>query len=304
MRTNYLLLLINLIAFSLITVISPAQSYQTGTPQEKADFKWPEGKTMALSLTFDDARLTQIDKGIPLLNKYGVKATFYVSPGSMEQRIDGWKDAITNGHDIGNHTLVHPCTGNFAWSRDKALEDYTIQEMREELDSASRIIYRQLGIMPVSFAFPCGQTFIGKGLSTRSYVPLVAASFESGRGWLDEGPNDPAFCDLSQLTGMELDGKSFEQIKALIESAKSKGLWLVLAGHEMNNEGVQTSLLSTIEAICRYASDPANGIWIDNIHNIASYVKEKRGEAAFAAIPVKECLKCHGDNGQSTVSLK
>ena len=27
--------------------------------------------------------------------------------------------------------------------------------------------------------------------------------------------------------------------------------------------------------------DPANGIWIDNVHNIASYVKEKRGEKPF-----------------------
>ena len=47
--------------------------------------------------------------------------------------------------------------------------------------------------------------------------------FETGRGWLDEGPNDPAFCDMAQLTGMELDGKSFEQILKLIEAAKSKG---------------------------------------------------------------------------------
>ena len=24
------------------------------------------------------------------------------------------------------------------------------------------------------------------------------------------------------------------------------------------------------------ATDPANGIWIDNVHNIASYIKQKR----------------------------
>jgi hypothetical protein len=83
---------------------------------------------------------------------------------------------------------------------------------------------------------------------------------------------------MSQLTGIELDGKTFKQIKSLIEEAKSNGLWLILAGHEMNEAGYQTSFLDTIEAICKYASDPANGIWIDNVHNIASYVKEKRKE--------------------------
>lgn len=121
---------------------------------------------------------------------------------------------------------------------------------------------------------------------TRSYVPVISAKFETGRGWLSEYPNDPAFCDMSQLTGMELDGKSFEQIISLIEEAKSKGLWLIFAGHEMGEGGSQTSLLATVEAICKYASDPANGIWIDNVHNIAAYVKEKRGEPPCAKTPV------------------
>ena len=233
---------------------------------------------MAISLTFDDARLTQIDKGIPLLDKYGVKATFYLSPDNMKQRLEGWKKAVSKGHDIGNHSLLHPCTVNYGWPQEAQLENYTLQRMRIELDSASSVIKSLLGIQTVSFAYPCGQTFVGKGVNLKSYIPLVATIFETGRLWLSEGPNDPVNCDMSQLTGMELDGKSFDQIKKLIESAKKKGQWLILAGHEINNDGNQTSLLSTIEAICKYASDPANGIWIDNVHNIASYIRDKRGE--------------------------
>ena len=120
--------------------------------------------------------------------------------------------------------MLHPCTGNFDWSRQKALENYTLMSMNAELDSANKVINKELGITPVSFAFPCGQKFVGRGEMTKSYIPVVAAKFESGRGWLDEGPNDPVFCDMSQLTGMELDGKSFEQVKALIESARAKGI--------------------------------------------------------------------------------
>jgi hypothetical protein len=270
----------------LIVGISPAQSYQAKTIQNKPDFQWPEGKKMGLSLTFDDARLSQVDKGIPLLDKYGVKATFYMSPDNMKQRLAAWKKAVANGHDIGNHTLLHPCSGNFAWSKDNALEDYSLENMTRELDSASNFIKKMLGIQPVSFAFPCGQTFIGRGNMTRSYVPVIAEKFETGRGWRSECPNDPAFCDMSQLTGMELDGKSFEQIISLIEEAKDKGLWLIFAGHEMDEGGFQTSMLDTIEAICKYASDPANGIWIDNVHNIAAYVKAKRGEPPLAETPV------------------
>jgi peptidoglycan/xylan/chitin deacetylase (PgdA/CDA1 family) len=254
-----------------------SQTYGTNNPTvTKQNFSWPEGKKMALSLTFDDARLSQIDTGIPLLDKHGVKATFYVSPGSMMKRFDKWQLAVLNGHDIGNHSLNHPCSGNFTWSKNKALEEYTLQKMKDELDSASILIKETLGIQPLSFAYPCGQTFIGRGINVQSYVPMISLLFESGRGWLNEAPNDPIFCDLAQLNGAELDGKSFEQVLKLIETAKSNGYWLILAGHEMNEEGFQTSQLKTIEAICKYAKDPANGVWIDNVHNIASFIKQKR----------------------------
>jgi len=48
--------------------------------------------------------------------------------------------AVLNGHEIGNHSLYHPCSGNFSWSRHKALEEYTLQKMMTELDSASKLI--------------------------------------------------------------------------------------------------------------------------------------------------------------------
>lgn len=263
------------LAFVLLNTVI-AQNYPENNLSGRTCFSWPEGMKMALSLTFDDARLSQPDKGIPLLDRYNVKATFYVSPPNFIMRLDTWKKSAANGHEIGNHSLVHPCSGNFTFSRERALEDYTIEQMHAELDSASRLLKDLVGTNPVSFAYPCGQTFIGRGINTRSYVPVVASLFQTGRGWLGEAPNDPAFCDLAQLTGMKLDGKTFEDILVLIEGAKKSGHWLVLAGHEMGGEGNLVSCLETIEAICRYASDPANGVWIDTVSNIASYIEENR----------------------------
>ncbi len=198
---------------------------------QSSDFIWPDGKKMAISLTFDDARLSQIDVGVPIMNKYDVKGTFYVSQDRMIERLEGWKDALKAGHEIGNHTLTHPCTGNFPWARQKALESFTLRDIALEMEEANRMISETLGVSPVSFAFPCGQKFIGRGSSLRSYIPLVSDLFLTGRGWMDEGPNDPVYCDLAQLTGMESDNKSFEQIKALIDQAAKMGpglFWLVM----------------------------------------------------------------------------
>lgn len=269
----------------LFTGRSVAQAYQS-EPSKASDFRWPEGKKMAISLTFDDARLSQIDKGIPILDRYGVKGTFYLTPANALERMEGWKKAVANGHEPGNHSMVHPCMENFEFARDKALENYTISSMKAELDSANSFINRNFRVNVTSFAYPCGQSYVGKGVDTKSYVPLITAMFETGRGWLGESQNDPVFCNMSQLTGIELDGKSFEQVLGLIKSGMTKGMWLVLAGHEMDDSGAQTSLLTTIDRLCAYATDPANGIWIDNVHTIASYIKKQRGEAAFAQIPL------------------
>lgn len=273
---------VKIIAFAftslfLIARLSIAQDYSQAKDTSKNTFHWPEGKQMALSLSFDDARFSQVDKGIPLLNKYHVTGTFYISPNAMLERVEDWKKAVEAGHDIGNHTLVHPCSGNFPWARHKALEDYTLEKMAGELDSASNLIHRVLGIWPKAFAYTCGQTYVGRGVDTRSYVPLVAERFETGRNWMNEGPNDPGYCDLARLNGTELDGKSFEEVLLLIEAAREQGAWLVLAGHEMDDGGRQTSLIPTIDSICRYASDPTNGIWIDNVSQIGEYVREMRG---------------------------
>jgi peptidoglycan/xylan/chitin deacetylase (PgdA/CDA1 family) len=254
-----------------------AQDYGMGKLSSLEAFHWPEGKQMALSLTFDDARYSQVEKGIPLLDKHDVKGTFYVSPGAMLEKIEDWKKAVSSGHDIGNHTLVHPCSGNFPWARHKALEDYTLDKMAQELDSASMLIHHALGIWPKAFAFTCGQTYVGRGVDTRSYVPLVAERFETGRNWMNEGPNDPAYCDLARLNGTELDGLSFAEALKLIEAARVQGAWLVFAGHEMDEGGRQTALLPTIDSICRYAADPANGIWLDHVSKIGAYVRDKRG---------------------------
>lgn len=110
----------------------------------------------------------------------------------------------------------------------------------------------------------------------------MAELFRSGRGWLDEGPNDPWFCDMAQLLAMESDNKSFDQLRPIIENAMADGRWLILAGHEIGEEGTQTTYVSTLDALCRYAKDPANGIWIAPVGTVAKYVIQHRSAASTA----------------------
>ena len=137
-------------------------------------FEWPEGRKAALSITFDDTRASQLDTGLPILDAHGVKATFYVSLKAASQRRDDWRRLPETGHELGNHTLNHPCSVNFGFSRTNVLESYTLERMEEDLTGANTAIEEQFGVRPATFAYPCGQKYVGRGEGVRSYVPLVA----------------------------------------------------------------------------------------------------------------------------------
>ncbi len=243
-----------------------------------AGFHWPAGKRVAVSFSFDDARASQIDVGVPLFDKYGAKVTFFVNPPNMEKRLDGWKRTAAKGYEIGNHSRSHPCTGNFTWSRKNDVEDLTLAAMAEEMDDANRETERMLGVKPATFAYPCGQKFVGRGVDTRSTVPLVAQRFLAGRGFRDEAANDPAFCDLAQLLGVTSDGMSFEEMKQAVLTAEKDGGWLVFAGHEIGSPAYQTTDTGALERFLKYANDPANGIWLDTVESIAKYIQAQRSK--------------------------
>ena len=265
-------LVLSLLILHLALGVSPAIRAQTNP----SEFAWPDGRRAAVSLTFDDARASQVDTGLALLDRLGAKATFYVVPVHVESRLGGWKNLVASGHEIGNHSMRHPCTGNFEWSREAALEAYTLGQMREELTESNRRLTELLGVEPVTFAYPCGQTFVGRGRSTQSYVPLIAELFLAGRGWLDETPNDPVFLDPAQISGMSMDGMDFGTLKALIESAREAGQWLVLAGHEIGHAGPQTTRIEMIEQLIPYLRDPANQIWFDTVATVARHVRDRQ----------------------------
>jgi hypothetical protein len=240
-------------------------------------FPWPRGKRGALSFTFDDARASQIDVGLPFFSGIGLRATFYVSPASYRRRIDGWRSVVGYGHEIGHHSLTHPCSVNYRFSRENALEDYTLEKMSADLDAATLDIQETFGVTPVSFAYPCGQSYVGRGTQRKSYVPLIAQKFLSGRGFMNESANDPARCDLAYLMGMSSDGLNAISMLSLVEAAMTENNWLILAGHEVGKAGPQSTDTDALREVWRYAQNPANGIWTGTVAEISGYMAKQRG---------------------------
>jgi peptidoglycan-N-acetylglucosamine deacetylase len=159
---------------------------------------------------------------------------------------------------------------NFPFSRENALENYTLERLEHGMIEANEASETFAGRRPTSFAYPCGQRFVGRGKATRSHVPLVAEHFLVDCGFLDEGPNDPLRCDMAQVNGAAGDGRDIEHLGEAIDSALEEGRWLVLVAHDVASETTpQAMRTSVLEEECQHASSLPE-LWTDTVLAVGS----------------------------------
>jgi peptidoglycan/xylan/chitin deacetylase (PgdA/CDA1 family) len=241
-------------------------------------FSWPDGRHVALSLSFDDGRSSQIAAALPVLQEFSAKAAFYLTPEAAEKNTAAWREAASLGHEIGNHSVTHPCSLNFRFAGEHGLENMSLDDMERELLDCNHKLQDLLGVAAETFAYPCGQTFVGRGENTQSYVPLVARHFLAGRTYMSEWYNDPAACDLAQLYGRGFDELPFDIIHDWLEKTRQRNGWLVLAGHDAGDENKhQMVRTDTLKALCKYAQNPDNSIWLCTVAEGARYLRNRRG---------------------------
>jgi peptidoglycan/xylan/chitin deacetylase (PgdA/CDA1 family) len=234
---------------------------------------WPDGRLGAISLTFDDAPPTHLATAIPILDRYGLRGTFYVTytNAHFQKSLDAWRGAFAQGHEIGNHSRTHPCSGNFPWIGDNALEEFTLARMEAELREAQADLARLIpGLDRCSFAYPCGQTFVGRGRGRQCYVPLVADLFPAGRG-VGESANRPARCDLACLSSWMVTGESAEQLIARAEGAVQAGDWGIFCFHGIGGDHIAIAL-DAFEGLVRHLAENRARIWTDTVLAIADHV--------------------------------
>jgi peptidoglycan/xylan/chitin deacetylase (PgdA/CDA1 family) len=227
-----------------------------------------------VSLSFDDSRESQL-RGVRILDEHGIRASFYVLPSGIGAAPDHWSSVVSAGHEIGNHTSSHPCSANYEFSRTNALEDKTMDELAADIDEAGQVIEDLLGVRPKSFAYPCGQSFVGRGSRRRSYVPLVAERFLAGRGYGSETGNMPGSCDLAHLDAYVIDGLDIDALLSLVGRGMAHGEWVIMAGHDIGSHGRQTVCSRALDGFCRRLARD-DRIWVAPVVEVAGHVLAAR----------------------------
>ena len=94
-----------------IVIVLVLHIWSARATAQTPDFHWPTGMKAAVCLTYDDGVDIHLDHAIPDLNAADLHGTFYI-PGrstSLYERMEEWRAAAEHGHELGNHSLVHPC---------------------------------------------------------------------------------------------------------------------------------------------------------------------------------------------------
>ncbi|OFX57735.1 MAG: hypothetical protein A2066_19305 [Bacteroidetes bacterium GWB2_41_8] len=150
-----------------------------------AQFKWPNGAKVAVCLTYDDALDGHLDVAIPQLDATGLKGTFFCTGNSptLYQRMNEWREAAKNGHELGNHTLFHPCLGTsydgtkLDWVKPEYdLQNYNMAQIMNELRTASTLLKAIDGHEKRTYAYTCGNNTAGGVSFTDSLANLFTAA--------------------------------------------------------------------------------------------------------------------------------
>lgn len=125
-RNSVKKILIALILLLVSTVVSIGINYKyTGVfkvESRKLPIYCVDSKEKKIAITFDVSwGNDNTDKLLDILDKYDVKATFFVVGGWIDQNEDKVKEIKRRGHEIGNHSNKHPDMTRM--SRDGIIQD-------------------------------------------------------------------------------------------------------------------------------------------------------------------------------------
>ena len=237
-----------------------------------------QGKKCAVVLTYDDAYNQHLDNAIPVLDSLGLKATFYITAfsTSMQTRMNEWKKLAVKGHELGNHTLFHPCVGgpNATWLKPEYdLRTYTVQRMVDETRMTNVFLQALDGKTKRTFAFTCGDMKIGDS----SFINGMKKDFVAARAVRNEMHKINEI-NLYNVDCYMVNGETAEQMIEWVKKASETNSLLVILFHGVGGGNALNVSLEAHRGFLQYLKKNQKDIWIAPMLDVAEYIKSQTGK--------------------------
>ena len=225
------------------------------------------GFTGAVSFTFDDNNSSQISN-YSQLQATGAKVTFFMVSGWTSASNAVWKTAVTDGHEIANHTKSHQSAASLT-----------------DLQAAEDWIKSNLGVTAYTMAAPNGDA------SWASVAPqLLIANRGVANGLV--GPRDssnvfslPAYIPPTGANAATMDGE--------VNAAKTANKWKIFCVHGFTGDSAAYQPVDLTGMTTTMSNAVKNGLWADTITNVGAYYQGQKAIPASATTSATWTLPAH-----------
>jgi peptidoglycan/xylan/chitin deacetylase (PgdA/CDA1 family) len=238
-----------------------------------------KGRKCAVVLTYDDALNVHLDKVVPALDSLGFKGTFYLSGffPSFRARVKDWSVVAQRGHELGNHTLYHPCEGSAPGREwvppDYDLSRYTVRRIADEIAMANALLEVVDERKERTFAYPCGDTKAGDS----SYVSEVKRLFSGARGVQGKTQKIDDI-DLYDVGSYMIDGLSGEEMIRLVREGETQNALVVFLFHGVGGEHSLNVSLAEHRKLLSFLKQHEQEILVTTLIDVCALVRGSRKE--------------------------
>lgn len=231
--------------------------------QDGSGFTWPDGRRAAIVLTYDDGAPSHLDIALPQLAEAGLRATFFLNATLKAEDIARWRAAAAAGHELANHSLLHPCpAGAFAMEPRLHTEGYTVAGMLREIAAMNAMLAAIDGKTARSYGVPCSQSLVGG----TDYTEALAGS-GLVRFVRTGGPGDSVIAHPAALDRWRVPSRGFpetataDDLIAFVREVEARGGLGVLTFHGVGGDHLRVSA-EAHRGLLRYLAQHRDRIWV------------------------------------------
>jgi peptidoglycan/xylan/chitin deacetylase (PgdA/CDA1 family) len=179
----------------------------------------------AFTITFDDASLSQLELGLPVLTRHGVPGVVFVATGLVGGffhgepilTLDQLRQLDAAGWELGSHTVTHA----------RLAKNGVLKVSRDQLErelAGSRISLAEHGFEAIAVAYPYGRY-------SDEVEQLAARAYRYVRTTAD-GLN--TICAAhSRLASYNLCQRKVRRFKRAVDEAARQGAWVIGVVHHV-----------------------------------------------------------------------
>lgn len=155
-----------ILSFLAFTNVFPQGNWSVKDRNWTVEMLFSEAKTKALILSYDDGAV-QDRKLVKLLNQYGLKGTFHLNSGRLDQENvvgSGEIKPLYMGHEVSSHSYNHP-----------GMKGFTDVDVFYEVGEDRRVLEQLTGKLVRGMAYPFGS------YNPATFKTLSSLGIEYGR---------------------------------------------------------------------------------------------------------------------------